>query len=692
MFTRRCLISLFVFFALLESVPAQETSALQGGIRYGISGNVGVNLHSVRFLTMPGSIRETIDNNAPNLDYSYISGVGLHSTGGIFAEFPLLSWLNLGTHLSFQNKSGLLESRIISTPAGRSDGTETTLRSVRRMDVTLQTWGTELMLGITPIQGFNIYAGLRGDIAYLKNFSQREEIQPDTDGAFENGLRVRNQAEGELPEVRNLGIANFNAAFTGGFGGEFALGNTRAFSVEVRILGDVGIFNVFQRMELPNEWWRVNSIKAGLAVRYYPEREKALSEIESRLERIQALEKAVVSERTKIQEELKELKQSGLSASIGSVVGKTFSGSTVENPRIGLEKTLVARSVEWKPSLTFTANSSVLPTRYKRLSPQAITRFSADQLCKQPMQTIFAQTLNILGKRLVESSLASITVMCFTQENAVSGVMSSLSTERVNTIREYLRGVWSIAPERIVGKEQMIAPTQYSPEDAQMLARTLQFQSATQEIFRPLQEESLSTLADISALAIDLDIRTGQGLKEWSLEISQFEDREIRTLGLFKGTKEFPKNVVWTMSEEAGSMPTVGGSLMLKLEATDLANRSIDAVPVEISIDAASAAQNAPLGRREQYKFFYDTSQEQSLQSRMIPDLRKRTPAQRDLRVSAPKTALTPQFVAQLAERLGVEATTITLLPQEPLAERLREDEFPLQNTITLEILQKEGK
>lgn len=679
----------FILFFALLAAKAQETSALQGGVRYGLSGNVGVNLHTVRFLSMPGGIRETIDNGAANLDYSYVSGVGFHGNGGVFAEFPLLSWLNLGVHLNFYDKSGLLESPIIATPAGRSDGTETTLFSSRKMDAFLQTIGPELIFGITPIQGLNLYAGLRGDFAFQKNYYQREEMQPETDGAFENGLRVRNELRGELPEVRNLGIANFNAALTGGFGVEFALGNTRAFSVELSVLGDVGAFNVFQRMDRPDdEWWRVNSLKAGLAVRYYPEREKALSEIESRLQRIQEIEKAVVSERTKIQEELKELKQSGLSASIVGVSGTTFSGKTISNPRITVDKTLVSRIIQWQPSITFNDASSIIPAAYKRISAQATKGFSTEQLCTQSAPIITSQTLNIVGKRLTEYPAASLTVICSLQEDTPTTSISPIAEARIRSVREYLQAVWNVAPERIQGKEVRLSPSEQSSQASPLLARTIVFQSNSPEILQPLRSESIVLLPNIASLIIEMDIRSGQGLKEWMLEISQFEDREIRTLGLFKGSKDFPRSIRWNMNEESGSLPSAGNPINIHVEATDIANRTIDAVPVEVSVDRDFTQSSSPRYRLEKYRIIL----EDNLENTVFAEYSSRQP-DAQVRVIGSPALWTTRLQSQLATKLGMPPEAIVFIPSDAAKEQSsNEDITTQQRLISLEILEKIGK
>lgn len=685
---------LALLFCLAEStaLPAQDSTALpNGGIRYGVSGGAGLNLHNLRFLILPGGVPETIDNGAPNLDYSYISGMGLHYTGGVFAEFPLLSWLNLGVHLNVYNKSAVLSSAILSTPAGRFDGTESLLSTQRKMDVNLQTVGPELIFGITPFQGFNLYAGLRGDIAYQKTFYQREEMTAETDGTFENGLRVRKEVRGEIPEVRNLGIANFNAALTGGFGAEFPLGSNRAFSLELRVMGDVGVFNVMQRMDRPDEWWRVNSLRAGFAVRYYPEREKALGEIEYRLQRIQELEKTVIAERTKIQSELKELKQSGLAASISRISGTTFSGREVENPRIRLEKTAVSTLTEWQPIVYFNERSSVLPARYKRLQTAETQRFSIEELSKKAPIPVASQVLNIIGKRLSEETAATITLVGFRAENTSESSIKTLATDRAQAVREYLSNVWNIAPERMTTKEEILALPSQSSESSQMLARRVEIRTNEARLLRPLSSESIMLLSDMSALTFSLDIRSGQGLKEWVMEISQFEGSEIKTLALFRGKKDVPSLIRWKPRTEDGSMPISGNVVNVKLDATDVANRSIDAVPMEIPVESPQNPLSTPTARLLRQTLFLNENGELNTTT-----LFQQVQTTARVRLSGDASVLTPKLSAAIASKLGLQQEAILLVTDEQSNNDASEETTPerlnSKRVVCMEILEQIGK
>lgn len=680
----------FCLTASLALIAQDSTAILHSGIRYGVNGTFGINVHQARFLILPGGIRETIDNGAANLDYSFNSGLGLHGSGSAFVEFPLLSWLNLGVHIGIFNKSARLESLVISTPAGRFDGTETELRAQRIMDVDIQTVAPEFLFGIMPVQGLNLYAGLRGDIIFRKTYYQREEMTAETDGTFENGLRVRKEVRGDVPDVRNLGIANFNPALTGGLGFEFSLGNNRAFSLEVRAMGDVGIFNLLQRMDRPDdEWWRINSVRAGFALRYYPEREKTLGEIEYRLQRLQELEKVVVAERTKIQSELKELKQSGLAASITRVTGRMFSGKEVENPRIRLEKTAVSTVTEWQPIVYFNERSSVLPARYKRLQTAETQRFSIEELSKKPLIPVASQVLNIIGKRLSEETAATITLVGFRAENTSESTEKTLATDRTQAVREYLSTVWKIAPERMTTKEEILALPSQSSESAQILARRVEIRSNEARLLRPLSSESTMLLSDMSALTFSLDIRSGQGLKEWVMEISQFDEREIKTLALFRGKKDVPPAITWKPSPENGSMPISGNVVNVKLDATDVANRSIDAVPMEIPVEMPQNPLSTPTAQLRQYILFLNENLE-------IPSATVFNEAQKTalVRISGQGSILTPKLLTTIASKLRLPQESLMFNPEESSKDFTTDEITPerLNNarSIRIEILEQQ--
>lgn len=555
-----------------------------GSIRYGISIGAGQNIHFANFLDVPYAQDPTdIDDNLLNIAYRFRQGFGTGWNASAFAEIPLSSWLFAQGALDLSGNDGTLFSATLTTPAGRSDGSETELSTVRRFEASLQTIGINWLLGAAPIAGLRVYAGLRTELVYWKQYRQREEFV-NGDGTFEKGQRTRNESGGEIPEVRNFGIANFNAALWGGIGYEITLGNARAWSVEPRITGSLGLLNIMRNMQAGEEW-RFGTLRGGLSVRYYPERAAEFNEIEYRLQELQNMEQRIASERVRVQKDLQELKQSGIIATIQRVTGIDEAGQEIEKPTIRVAEANAERSMEWLAKVYFTERSSVIPARYRRLTAEEAKRFQAALLAKQTPLRAYYNLLNIIGKRLTEVTDATISLTSYRTDAGSEQNEQMLGKERTNALREYLRTVWGISTERISQSEEIVSLPQNTRENVLAEYRAVSIQSSHPAIMRPLEYKGTIKLAEPSALRFDLDIRAGAGIKDWTLEISQFEEREIRTVGLVSGRSEYPERLTWKMNEEAASVPTGNGnSLSIKLNVTDQTNRNADVPIVDVPV------------------------------------------------------------------------------------------------------------
>ncbi len=656
---------------LVKNASAQSVSLAPSSIgTVRLSGSIEFlsQFHAVQFLNMPLGVRETIDNAEPNTAYTFRYGMGTGFAGSIGAEIPLASWLSAGLSLRVALPQAMLRSDTLRTLVGRADGTEARLVSLRMMDTYLHTIGTELLFRANPLpaplQGVNLYAGLRGDIISRKDYYVREEMLPESDGGFENGLRVRREKRDELPEVRNWGIANFNAAAIGGLGVEFEFGTNRVFSIEVRALADIGVFNIFQRMDAQGEFWRVNSIRGGIALRYYPERENALTEIEYRLRKIQDMERNVVTERARIQEDLRELKQSGIAASIRRIVGIDETGKELENPVIRVAEIQTVRTQEWLPMVFFTERSSVIPARYRRLTLDAVKRFGTETLAKQEPMRSYYHLLNIIGKRLQEQTQASVRLTGYTCLVGAERNDVNLASERVRSVREYLRATWGISPDRMQENVERVSPPENTPDSLLSEYRAVRISSANPEIMRPLEFRGVVKTASPSTLRIDLDIRAGVGIKDWILECTQFDGQEIKTLNSIRGRSEYPSSVYLNMSNEAGSVPNTGSAMSLKLDVTDFSNRNADVPQLEIEVVPENAAVQS---RKRLYSSTITPDSSPAVFSTNSQTLG--TSNKRFATLTFADAEPSPAFCDALAARLALPRTALRLVAQKQFSD-----------------------
>jgi outer membrane protein OmpA-like peptidoglycan-associated protein len=578
---------------IVQAQPAPSTSASQpalqdvAGVRIGLVGMGAYNLHNARFLQLPRAVQENIK------DYPFSNGAGFGAAGGVFVEFPLTKWLNLGIRASAVEYSGTLRSIAEPSIVGRSDGTFDTAAVFQKVfQANLASAGGELLFGITPVAGLNLYLGARADFAFLKTFSQFEAIVQPSDGVFKDtGERTRNRQSGVLPDVRNLDIANLNVAVLGGLGYEFPVNPSRSWTLEPTAFVSYGLLPVLQNLS-DGEYWRVHAVRGGFALRYYPARDAAFDEQEYKLKQLVNLQQQIANERMAIQEQLQELKQSGLLVKLTNMTGIRSDNQEVQNPSITVEQFSAANTVQMLNFVFFNENSSVFPARYKRITAAERTNFRVESLAQLKPLDVYYHVLNILGKRMTERPNATITLTGCNANVGVEKGNRKLSRQRAEAVSDYLQDIWKIAASRISIKDRDL-PEQASDNsttNGQAENRRVEILSDDLSLLQPVTFETAFRSVEPTAIRWDVTINAGPGLKQWLLEISQFEGRESKILKSVEGGNTAPTQYTWNIDEDQRTIPNETGTVDVRLEITDITNRNADAPIISIPVTVTSIA------------------------------------------------------------------------------------------------------
>jgi hypothetical protein len=203
--------------------------------------------------------------------------------------------------------------------------------------------------------------------------------------------------------------------------------------------------------------------------------------------------------------------------------------------------------------------------------------------------------LNIIGKRLQERPNARLTLKGFNPTSGAESAVKKLGLQRAEAVSDYFQDVWKIAGSRINVTTQDIAPAN---ADAELEARRVDISSDDPAIMQAFTMESVYQSVSPQALRFSLDINAGAGLKQWGLEVSQFQGNEIVSLLSLEGTNEYPKEYVWRIDERPTSVPTVSGTMETKVEVTDVNNRNADTpiqiTPVEVVMLADKVSKKVP--------------------------------------------------------------------------------------------------
>jgi len=617
-----------------DSTSTQTPPDERMDARLGVFLGGNLNRPRVNFYEIPG-LR---GNLTP-----FYEGSGYGGYGGLFGELPIFPWLHLGARASVVQHNASILSVPESIPIGAGDGNSDNGLFQRVLDARLATAGLQLLLGISPVQNLNIFLGARGDFFFEKLYDQVEKLLEPSYGRFEDGLkeslgRTRNPQGGVLPSVRAWGVANLSVALMGGIGYELPVNAAQSLTIAPEFFYSRGLTNVISAQDVTGRdiVWQLDNIHASVALRWYPARAARFNAETYQLKKLQTLEKEIAQERRKIQNDLRELRSSGLSVRLTEVKGILADGKQeILNPTVRVEEFRATRQHQMLPYIFFNENSSVIPGRYRRLTANERVNFRLEPLEKSKPIEVYYTLLNIVGKRMEANPAAVLFVTgCNSNSGAEQG-NQRLSEQRAQAISDYLQDVWKIQAKRIIVQKRdlpekpALASQNLRPEEVQAENRRVELSSTTPEILASVSFETTQLTVNPPSLRLGLNILAGSGLKQWSLEITSFEGREERTLHAFAGANTYPEQYTWSIDADQRNIPTAPGSMDIHLGITDVDNRDAEApivsIPVEVIRYADKKRTKAPDKRISIYTiglFDSDVQAEsvlQSIKSRLTP-------------------------------------------------------------------------
>jgi outer membrane protein OmpA-like peptidoglycan-associated protein len=564
------------------NTPADERM----DIRVGVFGGGVSSIHRVNFFELPGLSGNTT---------AFYEGAGVGGYAGFMLEVPFLPWLHVDLRGNVLQQNGTLKAYSETFPVGTLDGNVDEATFQRTLEATLATAGGQLLLGISPVQNLNIYLGTRANLFFIKSYTQIETLLEPSYGRFENGLRTRNAQSGGLPIVRALGVANLGIALMGGISYEFPVNAAQSITIAPEVFAARGITNVIQARDVTGEnvLWQIDNLQAALAVRWYPARSARFNAEEYQLKKLMNLEKDIAKQRVAIQEQLQELRTSGISAKITEVVGISADGKETPNPTVRVEEFRSTKHVQLLPYVFFNDNSFVIPMRYKRLTASEHTTFRVASLDKLKALDVYYALLNIIGKRMEERPAVVLTVTGCAVNVGVGTEpkAAKLADQRAQAVSDYLQDVWKITAKRIVIQRRTtldVAANDTSNDAATNAAdnRRVELSSDDASILAPVEFETTRNMVNPPTLRLGLNANAGPGLKQWELEIAQFEGREVRTLQATAGGNTIPPQYTWNIDADERNIPAVSGSMDVRFGITDIDNRNVDApilaIPVEV--------------------------------------------------------------------------------------------------------------
>lgn len=228
----------------------------------------------------------------------------------------------------------------------------------------------------------------------------------------------------------------------------------------------------------------------------------------------------------------------------------------------------------------FEQNSAVIPERYTRLQPTAVTTFDESAIEGGALD-FYYNVLNIIGARMRTLPDASITVRGHVNGTGGEKRNPALAQDRAAAVRDYLRTVWGIADERIQLEHGDLPAVPSSSRDSlgQAENRRVEISSDNWDLLRPVT--FVRRIAGVTPPDIRLQptIEAQEGLEHWVLTVEQggsvFDTR--------RGSQP-ERSITWNWKNTRGELPASSGDLTMRMLVRDRAGDTAlsDAVAVRV--------------------------------------------------------------------------------------------------------------
>lgn len=521
---KRLVLIFACLFAILD-IYSQDTL----NHKIGIYGGLNLNFHTADFYKLAG---------IPNCCRNFRDGSGTGINAGILYEMKLSDVFWLGSRLGLLTLDGTLkneEPTTIITQTGPTTGI-----FEHKMDGMFSNIGLEPSVMYNPFGGFFVNAGIRLGLNISSKYDQVETIiKPKGVGTFidslgnDTGLRTRNKFNGDIPNA-----TSFQMFASGGISYEVPLNKSNS----LRAVPEIQYY--FPITELvENTKWKVNSLRLGLAFKYVPipkppkprlfERKYEIDTIQIPSDLIAQVTYRKGTEKTsqdKFEDDEKIIEYEIISrtdtvltpityklAGKITAVGVDNFGQEKPKHKFEVEEFVSNRLDPLLNYIFFEDNSSQLPTRYKRLTPNETKEFDIEKLFYDSTLQIYYNILNIVGKRMILNPTAKITLIgCNSDQGAEKGNIE-LSRKRAEEVKNYLTNVWGISNDRITIQTRNLpqkASTPTNEPDKIAENRRVEIISDNEKITEPIFIEKIDRTANPPIVRFKLEAEAEAGLKE----------------------------------------------------------------------------------------------------------------------------------------------------------------------------------
>jgi outer membrane protein OmpA-like peptidoglycan-associated protein len=310
----------------------------------------------------------------------------------------------------------------------------------------------------------------------------------------------------------------------------------------------------------------------------------------------------------------------------------------------------------------FDKGAGVILPRYVRFNGPGETAGFDEQKFAGTLEKYY-QDLNIVGKRLADKPESKIALIGCNDNSGKEKGNKKLSTQRAEAVRDYLKTIWNIAPERmtIVARNLPAKPSTSRLKEGQAENRRVEIESLDPAILAPIQSTYLSTQIDASMLTLRTDVIAPYGIASWKITATNASGILTGLAGKDAPAKEIRIPLV---TKDLKTLAT-GGDITVKMELQgsngQIMTLSSDPIKVDFIQTSQRLAQKLELRVQEKYAlilFDFDKESIDSLNQKIVS------------RIVARITSL-PQATATIVghtDNIGTEKYNLKLSERRSLA------------------------
>ncbi|OGU11881.1 MAG: hypothetical protein A2X61_10225 [Ignavibacteria bacterium GWB2_35_12] len=505
--------------------------------RYGLFGQYGYNWHDSKINSLPN-----IKNCCAGLNNGTGDGYGF----GLLFEMPLTNWLLLGVRANYFDKSGKFDLRFDTLV--QNGQSQFNAKIDREFKAKLSTFSFSPMFSLKSVGRLFFHIGANAGIYLENSFEQYDKIVQPSNMVFieNNGKELK--ANGKI-----FNVNSFDVSAIAGLSYEILLNQSGSLLLAPEVFFTYGITPVIgENNWTSNNKWKINSLYAGISLKYSPERLIELKRknylidtitIQSNKYSAKYLSpgEPVITQREIENRDtivyLEEISRvdtlylptsggANLIANIGlyetDSAGKRLSPVTSFNATVQLRRDIYPVL----PYVFFEHNTSKIPERYYLLSQN--NTFSETEL--EPNSVIYHRNvLNIIGRRMVDNPTSKIT-LSGTTDPTTEKINCTLANQRAKTVKDYLVNTFNIEESRITINPPLnnchpefrtISQSEFGYSEN----RRVEIESSSPELLAPVQGNYYLEPLKVEPTLVMYDPQgsSKEGVNRWMLTSSIFD-------------------------------------------------------------------------------------------------------------------------------------------------------------------------